>query len=74
MKVPIVNEVNKVADIFSFILFILRPEFNSIFTMCSMCSLFGYIVKDFVIEALRSIAELITYGDQHDASFFECEP
>ncbi|KAL1819918.1 hypothetical protein ACET3Z_014787 [Daucus carota] len=27
--------------------------------------------KDFVIEALRSIAELITYGDQHDASFFE---
>nr|GEZ83099.1 protein transparent testa 9 isoform X2 [Tanacetum cinerariifolium] len=28
--------------------------------------------KDFVIEALRSIAELITYGDQHDANFFEC--
>ncbi|KAG6705914.1 hypothetical protein I3843_07G194400 [Carya illinoinensis] len=27
--------------------------------------------KDFVIEALRSIAELITYGDQHDSSFFE---
>ncbi|XP_073052469.1 protein TRANSPARENT TESTA 9-like isoform X1 [Primulina eburnea] len=27
--------------------------------------------KDFVIEALRSIAELITYGDQHDAAFFE---
>ncbi|PWA54005.1 hypothetical protein CTI12_AA439910 [Artemisia annua] len=27
--------------------------------------------KDFVIEALRSIAELITYGDQHDANFFE---
>ncbi|XP_058723310.1 protein TRANSPARENT TESTA 9-like isoform X2 [Vicia villosa] len=27
--------------------------------------------KDFVIEALRSIAELITYGDQHDPSFFE---
>ncbi|KAJ1439830.1 CLEC16A/TT9, N-terminal [Sesbania bispinosa] len=27
--------------------------------------------KDFVIEALRSIAELITYGDQHDTSFFE---
>ncbi|CAK9325834.1 unnamed protein product [Citrullus colocynthis] len=27
--------------------------------------------KDFVIEALRSISELITYGDQHDASFFE---
>ncbi|VFR00899.1 unnamed protein product [Cuscuta campestris] len=27
--------------------------------------------KDFVIEALRSIAELITYGDQHDVSFFE---
>nr|GMC94646.1 clec16a-like protein [Ipomoea batatas] len=29
--------------------------------------------KDFVIEALRSIAELITYGDQHDGAFFECE-
>ncbi|XP_020580323.1 uncharacterized protein LOC110024604 [Phalaenopsis equestris] len=27
--------------------------------------------QDFVIEALRSIAELITYGDQHDPSFFE---
>ncbi|XP_019197903.1 PREDICTED: uncharacterized protein LOC109191711 isoform X2 [Ipomoea nil] len=27
--------------------------------------------KDFVIEALRSIAELITYGDQHDGAFFE---
>ena len=29
------------------------------------------VSKDFVIEALRSIAELITYGDQHDPSFFE---
>ncbi|XP_057497807.1 protein TRANSPARENT TESTA 9-like isoform X2 [Actinidia eriantha] len=27
--------------------------------------------KDFVIEALRSIAEVITYGDQHDSAFFE---
>ncbi|KDP41114.1 hypothetical protein JCGZ_03244 [Jatropha curcas] len=27
--------------------------------------------KDFVVEALRSIAELITYGDQHDSKFFE---
>ncbi|KAE8676636.1 Detected protein of unknown function [Hibiscus syriacus] len=27
--------------------------------------------KDFVIEALRSIAELLTYGDQHDPSFFD---
>ncbi|KAL6560166.1 hypothetical protein OROHE_006404 [Orobanche hederae] len=27
--------------------------------------------KDFVIEALRSVAELITYGDQHDAAYFE---
>lgn len=26
---------------------------------------------EFVIEALRSIAELVTYGDQHDPSFFE---
>ncbi|XP_020409825.1 uncharacterized protein LOC18791202 isoform X1 [Prunus persica] len=29
------------------------------------------VIKDFVIEALRSIAELITYGDQHDSTFFE---
>ncbi|KAK1430005.1 hypothetical protein QVD17_12426 [Tagetes erecta] len=27
--------------------------------------------KAFVIEALRSIAELITYGDQHNLNFFE---
>ncbi|KAK6944580.1 LOW QUALITY PROTEIN: CLEC16A/TT9, N-terminal, partial [Dillenia turbinata] len=27
--------------------------------------------KDFVIEALRSIAELMTYGDQHGPNFFE---
>uniref|UniRef100_A0A7N0U4F9 FPL domain-containing protein n=1 Tax=Kalanchoe fedtschenkoi TaxID=63787 RepID=A0A7N0U4F9_KALFE len=27
--------------------------------------------KDFVIEALRSISELVTYGDQHDPSFFD---
>ncbi|XP_076910280.1 protein TRANSPARENT TESTA 9-like [Bidens hawaiensis] len=27
--------------------------------------------KAFVIEALRSIAELMTYGDQHDSDFFE---
>ncbi|GFP84384.1 protein clec16a homolog [Phtheirospermum japonicum] len=29
--------------------------------------------KDFVIEALRSVSELITYGDQHDAAYFECD-
>ncbi|XP_010541101.1 PREDICTED: uncharacterized protein LOC104814647 isoform X2 [Tarenaya hassleriana] len=27
--------------------------------------------KDFVVEALRSIAEILTYGDQHDPAFFE---
>ncbi|KAJ8634527.1 hypothetical protein MRB53_008794 [Persea americana] len=27
--------------------------------------------KDYVIEALRSMAELVTYGDQHDPTFFE---
>ncbi|MQL95210.1 hypothetical protein Taro_027874 [Colocasia esculenta] len=27
--------------------------------------------KDYVIEALRSLAELVTYGDQHDPTFFE---
>ena len=29
------------------------------------------IMKDLVVEALRSIAEILTYGDQHDPSFFE---
>ncbi|CAM8891940.1 unnamed protein product [Rhodiola kirilowii] len=27
--------------------------------------------KEFVIEALRSISELVTYGDQHNPSFFD---
>lgn len=27
--------------------------------------------KDIVIETLRSIAEVVTYGDQHDPTFFE---
>ncbi|CAH2051258.1 unnamed protein product, partial [Thlaspi arvense] len=27
--------------------------------------------KDLVVEALRSIAEILTYGDQHDPLFFE---
>ncbi|KAL8139777.1 hypothetical protein V2J09_005798 [Rumex salicifolius] len=27
--------------------------------------------KGFVIESLRSIAELVTYGDQHDSTFFD---
>ncbi|KAJ6381183.1 hypothetical protein OIU77_029967 [Salix suchowensis] len=27
--------------------------------------------KNFVIEALRSISELITYGDQHDSNYFD---
>ncbi|XP_006652159.3 protein TRANSPARENT TESTA 9 [Oryza brachyantha] len=27
--------------------------------------------KDFVVEALRSIAELMIYGDQHDPAYFE---
>ncbi|XP_010526377.1 PREDICTED: uncharacterized protein LOC104803958 isoform X2 [Tarenaya hassleriana] len=29
------------------------------------------INKDFVVEALRSISEILTYGDQHDPSYFE---
>ncbi|KAL9260647.1 TRANSPARENT TESTA 9-like protein [Drosera capensis] len=29
------------------------------------------INKGFIIEALRLIAELITYGDQHDSAFFD---
>jgi hypothetical protein len=29
------------------------------------------LLKNFVIETLRSISELITYGDQHDSNYFE---
>ncbi|KAK7265206.1 hypothetical protein RJT34_32822 [Clitoria ternatea] len=37
----------------------------------SRVQIINEVNKDFVVEALRSIAELITYGDQHDPSFFE---
>jgi protein CLEC16A len=30
-----------------------------------------FCMKDFVVEALRSIAELMIYGDQNDPTFFE---
>ncbi|KAG6529824.1 hypothetical protein ZIOFF_012038 [Zingiber officinale] len=30
-----------------------------------------FFMKDSVIEVLRSLAELVTYGDQHDPSIFE---
>lgn len=41
--------------------------FLSVSNILNLC----FVAKDFVIEALRSIAELITYGDQHDSNFFE---
>ncbi|RDX92605.1 Protein CLEC16A-like protein, partial [Mucuna pruriens] len=50
-------------------------RFNShnhvVFLLEIQRSFFLGSTQDFVIEALRSIAELITYGDQHDPSFFE---
>jgi protein CLEC16A len=64
-KVQIVNDVNKVIKTL-----VIRIFFNLFFMVFSI-SLLYYVWKDFVIEALRSIAELITYGDQHDPSFFE---
>ncbi|KAK9099782.1 hypothetical protein Scep_023212 [Stephania cephalantha] len=30
-----------------------------------------FAARDYVIEALRSMAEIVTYGDQHDPTFFE---
>lgn len=48
----------------------IRIFFDLLFTVSSILLLY-YVWKDFVIEALRSIAELVTYGDQHDPSFFE---
>lgn len=65
MKIQIVNEVNKVFTL---------PQQNAFsafaFQVYDLLTL-SSIMKDFVVEALRSIAELITYGDQHDPAFFE---
>lgn len=59
------NEVNKVSafcnNCFHILLYLV---------VCSPPKI-TIFMKDFVIEALRSIAELVTYGDQNDPSFFE---
>lgn len=79
MKVQVVNEVNKVITIplWSHPLSLLSV---TIYILCfpairydysSYIWIFSCDMKDFVIEALRSIAELITYGDQHDVAYFE---
>lgn len=68
MKVQTVNEVNKVPVL-------LLPPLD-LYGCLFILDLFDYtcfIFQGFVIEALRSIAELITWGDQHDAAYFECE-
>jgi protein CLEC16A len=68
-KVQIVNNVNKVSN-----LVIINHEFIflSVFFFFTLlepdCVL---LLKNFVIETLRSISELITYGDQHDSNYFE---
>jgi len=62
-----VNEVNKVSALYynvSFFCHILLYLFYFFLKVV-------FVVKDFVIEALRSIAELVTYGDQNNPSFFE---
>lgn len=48
-------------------LFLLHFFFN--FTLLEPDCVF--LLKNFVIEALRSISELIAYGDQHDSNYFE---
>ena len=30
--------------------------------------------KDLIVEVLRSVAELMIWGDQHNPAFFECVP
>ena len=74
MKVQVVNEVNKVLQMISFCIlqYVAYGEMLLVllFIIIEVFSLL-FMSKDFVIEALRSIAELITYGDQHDATFFE---
>ena len=61
-KIQIVNDTNKVSGNFDLGLIAL---FLFVFDLCLP------FLKDFVVEALRSIAEILTYGDHHDPSFFE---
>lgn len=71
-KVQVVDESNKVSS--SGIIIMVLHQVNAFqfhYLPCSLCLTFYFIMKDFVIEALRSIAELITFGDQHDPTFFE---
>ncbi|KAK6147411.1 hypothetical protein DH2020_018323 [Rehmannia glutinosa] len=42
-----------------------------LFSLLCSSLLTVFYFPDFVIEALRSISELITYGDQHDTAYFE---
>lgn len=49
----------------------LHDIFHASMISFSILTLQFYTMKDLVIEMLRSIAELMTYGDQHDPSYFE---
>ena len=73
VKVQIVNEVNKVNRSAFCLVFSIMDIVLVSLEFISFCSLVLCLFsKDFVIEAIRSIAELITYGDQHeDSTFFE---
>ena len=64
-KVYVVNETNKVGVIDH------TDVFGISIKLYSWPLTLMFVIKDFVIEALRSIAELMIYGDQHDPSFFE---
>lgn len=69
-KIQVVNEANKVSGSLCILATVLALLFFSFSEGCDLC-LLGDILKDLVVEALRSIAEILTYGDQHDPSFFE---
>lgn len=37
--------------------------------LCVNCS--GLMLQDYLVETIRSMAELLIWGDQHDPAFFE---
>lgn len=64
-KVHVVTEANKAG-------FAGHPNIFELYLDFSVVPLMlMFVIQDFVIEALRSIAELMIYGDQHDPLFFE---
>lgn len=45
---------------------------NVLLVMVDLCVNFsGLLLQDYLVETIRSMAELLIWGDQHDPAFFE---